>query len=45
MSVELVLNFDQWKTFSEKYKPVRVRLRLGYKINKNYLCSHDCSLK
>ena len=31
MSCEAV-NFDQWKTFSEKYKPIRVWLRLFYQF-------------
>ena len=32
MSCERVLNFDQWKTFSENYKPIRVWLLLVYKL-------------
>ena len=36
MSCERVLNFDQWKTFSENYKPMRVWLWLAYKFTKNY---------
>ena len=27
------LNFDQWKTFSKKYKPMRVRFWLVYKFS------------
>ena len=30
MSCERALNFDQWKTFSENYKPIRVWLWLVY---------------
>ena len=33
MSSELALNFDQWKTFSEIYKPIRIRL---WSIEYNY---------
>ena len=33
MPQELALNFDQWKTFSKNYKPMRVWL---YKFTKNY---------
>ena len=29
------LNFDQWKTFSENYKPIRVWLCLVYKFAEN----------
>ena len=36
MSCERVLNFDQWKTFSENYNPIRVRLWLVYKFTENY---------
>ena len=32
MSCERALNFDQWKTFSENYKPMRVWLWLAYKF-------------
>ena len=32
MSCEQALNFDQWKKFSENYKPMRVRLWLVYKF-------------
>ena len=35
MSCEHALNFDQWKTFSENYKPMRVRLWLVYKFTEN----------
>ena len=35
MSCERALNFDQWKTFSEKYKPIRVWLRLFYQFTEN----------
>lgn len=34
-SREHALNFDQWQTFLEKYKPVKVSLWLVYKIIKN----------
>ena len=37
MSYELALNFDQWKTFSENYKPIRVWLWLVYKIYRELL--------
>ena len=33
---ERALNFDQWKTFSEKHKPVRVWFWLVYKFIENY---------
>ena len=36
MSQERALNFDQWKTFSENYKPIRVWLWLVYKFTDNY---------
>ena len=36
MSCERALNFDQWKTFSENYKPMRVWLWLVYKFTENY---------
>ena len=36
MSCERALNFDQWKTFSENYKPMRVWLWLVYKFAENY---------
>ena len=36
MSCECALNFDQWKTFSENYKPMRVWLWLVYKFTENY---------
>ena len=35
-SCERALNFDQWKTFSENYKPMRVWLWLAYKFTENY---------
>ena len=35
MSCERALNFDQWKTFSKNYKPMRVWLWLVYKFTKN----------
>ena len=35
MSCERALNFDQWKTFSENYKPMRVWLWLVYKFAEN----------
>ena len=34
MSCESSLNFDQWKTFSENCKPIRVRLWLVYRFAK-----------
>ena len=34
MSCKCALNFDQWKTFSENYKPMRVWLWHVYKFNK-----------
>ena len=37
MSYERGLNFDQWKTFSENYKPMRVWLWLFYKIYRELL--------
>ena len=36
ISCERALNFDQWKTFSENYKPMRVWLWLVYKFTENY---------
>ena len=36
LSCERALNFDQWKTFSENYKPMRVWLWLVYKFTENY---------
>ena len=36
MSWERGLNFDQWKTFSENSKPVRVWLWFAYKFIENY---------
>ena len=36
MSCERALNFDQWKTISENYEPVRVWLWLVYKFTYNY---------
>ena len=35
MSCERALNFDQWKTFSENYKPMRVWLCLAYRFIEN----------
>ena len=35
-SCERNLNFDQWKTFSENYKPMRVSLWFVYKFTENY---------
>ena len=35
MSRESALNFDQSKTFSENYKPIRVWLWIVYKITEN----------
>ena len=35
MSCEGRLNFDQWKTFSENYKPIRVWLWFVYKFTEN----------
>ena len=32
MSCECALNFDQWKTFAENYKPMRVWLWFVYKF-------------
>ena len=40
MSGERALIFGQSKTFFKNCNPVRVRLRLAYKINEN-----DCSLR
>ena len=36
MLCKRTLNFDQWKTISENYKPVRVWLWLVCKFNGNY---------
>ena len=36
MSCEFALNFEQWKTFPENYKPMRVWLWLVYKFTENY---------
>ena len=36
MSCERALYFDQWKTFSENYKPMRVWFWLVYKFTENY---------
>ena len=36
MSSERGLNFDQWKMFSENYKPMRVWLWFDYKFTENY---------
>ena len=38
MSCKCGLNFDQWKTLSENFKPMRVWLWLFYKFTKNYCC-------
>lgn len=35
ISRELVLIFDQSKTFTENYKPIKAELRLVYKFNEN----------
>ena len=35
MSCERALNFDQWKTFPENYKPMRVWLWLVHKFTEN----------
>ena len=35
ISYEHALNFDQWKTFSENYKPMRVWLCLAYRFIEN----------
>ena len=35
ISCERALNFDQWKTCSEKYEPMRVWLWLVYKFTEN----------
>ena len=35
MSGERALNFDQWKTFFENYKPIRVWLWFVYKFTEN----------
>ena len=35
MPCKRALNFDQWKTFSENYKPMRVWLWLVYKFTEN----------
>ena len=39
MPCEHALIFDQWKTFSENYKPIRVWLWLVYKFTENNCCS------
>ena len=39
MSCERALTFDQWKTFSENYKPMRVWLRVAYKFTE--FVAHD----
>ena len=36
MSCECTLNFGQWKTFSENYKPIRILLWFVYKFTKKY---------
>ena len=38
MSCEHGLNFDQWKTFSDNSKPVRVQLWFVTKFTENYCC-------
>ena len=38
MSCERGLNFDQWKTFSENSKSMRVWLWLVYKLTESYCC-------
>ena len=38
MSFERALDFDQWITFSENYKPMRVSLWLFYKSTENNCC-------
>ena len=38
MSCLRALNFDQWKTYPENYKPMRVSLWLAYK------CSQNCQI-
>ena len=38
ISCEHAFNFDQWKTFSKNYKPMRVWLWLVYKFTENYCC-------
>ena len=40
MSCERALNFDQWKTFSENHKPMRVWLWLVHKFTENYIVPH-----
>ena len=35
MSCKCALNFDQWKTFSGNYKPIRVWLWLVHKFTEN----------
>ena len=42
MSCERGLNFDQWKTFSENSKPMRVWLLLVYKFTEN-IVAYDFS--
>ena len=36
ISCERAFNFSQWKTFSEKYKPMRIWLWLVYRFTENY---------
>ena len=38
MSCKRALNFDQLKTFSESYKPMRVWLLFVFKFTDNYCC-------
>ena len=36
MSCERALNFDQWKTFSENYEPMRTWFWSAYKSTENH---------
>ena len=38
MSCKRALNFDEWKTFSKNYKPIRGWLWLAYKFTENNCC-------
>ena len=40
---ECALNFSQWQTFSEKYKPTRVSLWIVYQITANNCRSRLCT--
>ena len=40
MSCERALNFDQWKTFSENYEPMRVWLWFVYKLLRIIVARH-----